>query len=252
MLTIPLQLAYQSVFTLQSVYSEKKMSSGLSLTRRVLSDKSTNVSLNIQEHGRDVKGETRMSGIVIGAPGGSPPRTGTKRRFQDIETDLQEESYGQNLWQPEARVRTGPEFVVKAEIEETDEQSLSFMSTTIGSKSTTASSASLNASTSTVLTSFHASQEPSQPAEEQFEIVQEESQRTLEQMVSLPQQATTLYTNPPNSMPHICQNQVPYFSAPRGQCFRTSCHKTVSVCRVSSSSMNQMRFRREKWTKACR
>jgi hypothetical protein len=157
------------------------MASTISPNRRVLGEKSTNAFLNISEHGDGIKGERQALNAAKRTPLGSPLRAGTKRRFQDLELSSQESFKGNNWWQQDAPAKQAPKYASKLEIEETDEESMSLMSSMIESNS---ASGSLSANISTVLTSFHASQEPSQPIEEQFEIVQEESQRMLDQIVS--------------------------------------------------------------------
>lgn len=109
----------------------------------------------------------------------SPRRAGTKRRYHDIDSGSFEEADEKH---ESARARSGPR--ARPVIEETDEEADSFLSSVVESHSTETSSSSLQTSTTSVLTSFYPSQEPSQPMEEQFEIIQEESQRTLEQIVS--------------------------------------------------------------------
>lgn len=150
------------------------MAVALSPNRRVLGEKTTNASLNIHEHRDSIKEERQAAEVANRIQLASPLRAGTKRRFQDLDFSSQEGFTGSIGWQQRARPNPVPQ------IEETDEE-LGLMSSMIESAST---SGSLSENTSTVLTSFHASQEPSQPIEEQFEIVQEESQRTLEQIVS--------------------------------------------------------------------
>lgn len=149
--------------------------------RRVLGEKSTNASINMLEHVQSTKGSTQPLQTTVMTQITSPMRAGTKRRYRDVESGSFEEPYEKYH---NARARAGPQITPKPVIEETDEELDSFMSSMIESHSTSTSSGSLQTSTNTILTSFHPSQEPSQPIEEQFEIIQEESQRTLEQIVS--------------------------------------------------------------------
>lgn len=149
--------------------------------RRVLSEKSTNASVNMLEHAQSTKGSTQPLNTTVKTQSASPLRVGTKRRYHEVGSSSFEEPYEKYH---NACARSGPQITPKPVIEETDEESDSFMSSMIESHSTSTSSGSLQTSTNTILSSFHPSQEPSQPIEEQFEIIQEESQRTLEQIVS--------------------------------------------------------------------
>jgi hypothetical protein len=158
--------------------------------RRVLGEKSTNASINLLEHGQSNKGSTQPLSTTVKTQIASPLRAGTKRRYQEVGSSSFEEPYKKYH---NARALSGPEITPKPVIEETDEESNSFMSSMIESHSTNTSSGSLQTSTNTILSSFHPSQEPSQPIEEQFEIIQEESQRTLEQIVSY---ILVCYVNP--------------------------------------------------------
>lgn len=149
--------------------------------RRVLGEKSTNASVHTQEHGQIGKGSTQLSSITSKSQLASPRRAGIKRRYQDIDSGSFEETDEKSR---SARGCSGPHITSRPTIEETDEESDSFMSSMIESHSTNTSSGSLQTSLTSVSASFHPSQEPSQPLEEQFEIIREESQRTLEQIVS--------------------------------------------------------------------
>jgi hypothetical protein len=147
--------------------------------RRVLGEKSTNASMSTQEHGQSTKGSMQQLSTTTRTQPASPRLAGTKRRYYDIDSGSFEEADKKHQ---SARARSGPH--ARPVIEETDEESESFLSSMAQSYSTDASSGSLQTSTTSVLTSFHPSQELSQLMEEQFEIIQEESQRTLEQIVS--------------------------------------------------------------------
>ena len=149
--------------------------------RPILGEKSTNALVNKQEHGQNTKGSAQHLGTTVNIQLASPLQAGRKRRYHEVESSSFEHARGK---QEIARAGLGSQAISKPVIAETFEESESFMSSMIDSYSVNESCASLQTSTSTLLTSFHASQEPSQPIEEQFEIVQEESQRTLEQIVS--------------------------------------------------------------------
>ena len=149
--------------------------------RPVLGEKSTNALVNKQEHRQNTKENAQLLSTAVNTRLASPLQAGKKRRYHEVESSSVEHDRGK---QEIARAKLGPQTVSQPVIADTNEESESFMSSMIDIHSVNESCESLQTSTSTALTSFLASQEPSQPIEEQFEIVQEESQRTLEQIVS--------------------------------------------------------------------
>ena len=213
-------------------------------SRPVLGEKSTNALVNKQEYGQNTKGSTQLLGTTVNTLA-SPLQAGRKRRYHEVESSSFEYARGK---QEIARAGLGSQASSKPVTAETDEESESFMSSMIDAHSVNESCESLQTSTSTLLTSFHASQEPSQPIEEQFEIVQEESQRTLEQIVS----HILCYHCAPklmcNSMPPRCRNQSFRFLHQTDRPCSPRAHKTVSACQASLTSMRQIKVNKRKST----
>ena len=151
--------------------------------RRVLGDKTPNASM--KRHGREPIPKQQFDDLMRDEPGTLSghvvemkarlkvtPRAGQKRRIQEVDGthDHDHERQGRDRagsTSPLPLLPTEP----NSEADETD-----FLSTS-QAKTTTSS---------TLSTSFHTSQEPLLPAEEQFDIQDEMSQRTLDKIVSPP------------------------------------------------------------------
>jgi hypothetical protein len=156
------------------------MSAPVSPTRRVLGDKTPNASLKRRAHEPLLKPQFDYSvpdepraliktaaDMRIGR--NIAPTAGQKRRIHEVDGAEEQEQQGQ-----ESTGSTSPLTVLPTE--STSEADEGDFSSTIQASSTT----------STLLNSFHASQEPPGRVEDQFDIQDEMSQRSLDKIVSRP------------------------------------------------------------------
>ena len=147
-------------------------------TRRVLADKTPNASIKCRAYEtlpkqqadclmRDERTISIECAVDTKGRMTLTPKAGQKRRIQDV--DGTEDQEQQRL---DRGGSASPRMVLPTEpTSEADERD--FIST-----------AQTRSTTSTLLTSFHASQDPSMPVEDQFDIQEEMSQRTLDKIVS--------------------------------------------------------------------
>jgi hypothetical protein len=153
------------------------MAAPASPMRRVLGDKTTNASLHVYRHDGGIKATPKKIHI-------SPrfhddeviflreenPKIGQKRSIAQVDgTEEHEESRSRQASLSRG-TKAETDVVVIKEEEDSDAEE--------------PSSAETKATHETKLTSFHESQEGPLPLEEQFEIQEEASQRTLEKLVS--------------------------------------------------------------------
>lgn len=148
-------------------------------SRRVLGDKTTNASIRPQHLSKTVKNPTLTRdslSLSYGQPTHSPrtsmlfksPRAGQKRRIDEVEDAEKHDSQQSTDTQ---RLSEAGDWLS----DESSHMDDMMVDSTSHSKSTAQTS----------LTSFHASQIEQEPAEVQFEIPDEMSQRTLDKMVSI-------------------------------------------------------------------
>jgi hypothetical protein len=154
------------------------MSTPVSPTRRVLGDKTPNASLKRRAHEPLLKPQfdysipdelralIKTADMRIGR--NIAPTAGQKRRIHEVDGTEEQEQRGQD--------RTGSKSPLTALPSATSEADEGDSSSTVQENSTT----------STLLASSHASQESLMLVEEQFDIQDEMSQRSLDKIVSRP------------------------------------------------------------------
>jgi hypothetical protein len=154
------------------------MSAPVSPTRRVLGDKTPNASLKRRAHEPLLKPQFDYSmpdepraltktaaDIRIGRT--IAPTAGQKRRIHEVDGAEEQEEQG-----PDRTGSTSPLIVMPTE------------STSEAGEGGFSSTGQASSTTSTLLTSLHASQEPPVHVEDQFDIQDEMSQRSLDKIVS--------------------------------------------------------------------
>jgi hypothetical protein len=151
-----------------------RMSVSLSPARRVLADKTPNASIRRAHEPMPKPMSEEPKALMkhtfeMEVERNTTPKAGQKRRIHEVDGAEEQEEQGRD------RAGLTPPLITLPTEPNSEANDREFLSTS-QTKTTT----------STLLTSFHASQELPMPLEDQFDIQDEMSQRTLDKLVSRP------------------------------------------------------------------